>query len=61
MLNSVFFSPSGIVQVEKKSFVSKLGKNLIVMSVHVTCNRGSKHLQKCVERCIVIVRDLLVI
>lgn len=30
--------PSCIVQVEKKSFVPKFGKNLIVVSVHVACD-----------------------
>lgn len=40
MVNNIFFSPSGIVQVENESFVPKLGKNLIVVSVHVACNKS---------------------
>lgn len=39
MLNNIFLSPSGIVQVENESFVPKLRKNLIVVSVHVACKR----------------------
>ena len=39
ILNSVFFSPSGIVQMQKESFIPKFGKYLIVVSIHVTCNQ----------------------
>lgn len=35
-INVASFSPSGIVQVEKESFVPKFGKDLIVVPVHVT-------------------------
>lgn len=40
VLSSGSVSPSGIVQVKKEAFVPKLGKNLIVVSVHVPCNKG---------------------
>lgn len=43
MFNCRFFSPSGIVQVENESFVPKLGKNLIVVSVHVACMRVNSY------------------
>lgn len=45
-----FVSPSGVVQVEKESFVPKFGKNLIVVSVHVACNIGPNNLQTYEER-----------
>lgn len=38
-LRGVSVSPSGIVQVQKESFIPKSGKNLIVVSVHVPCNK----------------------
>lgn len=37
-------SPSGVVQVQKESFLTKFGKHFIVMSVHVTCE--SRKVQK---------------
>lgn len=36
-------SPSGVVQVQKESFLTKFGKNFIVMSVHVTCESRNVH------------------
>lgn len=44
-------SPSGIVQVEEESFIPKLGKDLIVVSVHIACIRESQTLQEFLETC----------
>lgn len=38
-----FVSPSGVVQVQKESFLTKFGKDFIVMSVHVTCESRNVH------------------
>lgn len=38
----VCVSPSGVVQVQKETFVPKFGKDLVVMSVHVACERRDR-------------------
>lgn len=55
----MFVSPSGIVQVEKESFVPKFGKNLIVVSVHVAWNIGPNNLQTFEERSYLTVQVLV--
>lgn len=56
MLIELFVSPSGIVQVEKESFIPEFGENLIVVPVHVACSRG----EEIHQICIVIVNGLVI-
>lgn len=60
MLSNIFFSPSGIVQVKNESFVPKLCKNLIVVSVHVACKRV-KNLYRNLWESVLIVKGLLAV
>lgn len=36
-------SPSGIIQVQRESFLTEFGKDFIMMSVHVTCESRKVH------------------